>query len=247
VILAGDFNAEPDHTAMDAVYSKSIPTKGELPRLSTGRFYEADICAYQPECRSPTRDGEGTNDKGSRKIDYVFADDAHFDLRINARVEDTADQCGGGDLNPFANNDCSDHRMPWADLRLGTTGKGVATGGLGVVPVGPDVLFDFDKAEIRSAAELDKVATKMIAQCFDEVLIKGHTDSKGSPAYNRALSERRAKAVKDYLVEKKRIPESIIATRGVGETQPVESNTNRDGSGNPRGRQRNRRVEITVE
>jgi outer membrane protein OmpA-like peptidoglycan-associated protein len=87
----------------------------------------------------------------------------------------------------------------------------------------------------------------MIAQCFDEVLIEGHADAKGAPAYNRALSKRRAEAVKDYLVKQKRIPASIITTRGVGETQPVAPNTTSDGRDNPRGRQQNRRVEITVE
>jgi outer membrane protein OmpA-like peptidoglycan-associated protein len=133
--------------------------------------------------------------------------------------------------------------MLWANLRLGKPGTGVATGGLGVVP---DVFFAFDKAEIKPA-ELDKVADAMIAQCFDEMLIEGHTDSKGAPEYNLALSERRAEAVKDYLVQEKKIPESIITTRGLGEAKPAAPNTKDDGSDNPKGREKNRRVEITVE
>jgi outer membrane protein OmpA-like peptidoglycan-associated protein len=80
-----------------------------------------------------------------------------------------------------------------------------------------------------------------------KVLIEGHTDSKGSPDLNLELSKRRAEAVKDWLVKKKRIPKSIITTRGFGETKPVAPNTNPDGSDNPQGRQQNRRVEITVE
>ena len=249
VILAGDFNAEPGHAVMDSVYSNqvpTIPTTDEPPRLSKGRFYEADMCADQPECQSPKRWGEDTNATGSKKIDYVFADDAHFDQRMTAKVEPTAKQCGGGDINPYAKNDCSDHRMLWANLRLGKTGTGVATGGLGVVP---DVPFAFDKAEIKPAerAKLAKVADAMIAQCFDEMLIEGYTDSKGSPKYNLALSERRVEAVKDYLVQEKKIPESIITTRGLGETKPAERNTKDDGSDYPKGREKNRRVEITVE
>ena len=112
-----------------------------------------------------------------------------------------------------------------------------------------DVLFDFDKAEIRPEAEetLDKVGS-VISQFPDgKALIEGHTDSKGSPDVNLGLSKRRAEAVKDWLVKKKGIPESIITTRGFGETKPVTPNTNPDGSDNTQGREQNRRVEITVE
>jgi len=112
-----------------------------------------------------------------------------------------------------------------------------------------DVLFDFDKADIKPEAErtLDKVGTVIAQFTGGKVLIEGHTDSKGSPDVNLGLSERRAEAVKDWLVKKKGVPESIITTRGFGETKPVAPNTNPDGSDNVQGRQQNRRVEITVE
>ena len=112
-----------------------------------------------------------------------------------------------------------------------------------------DVLFDFDKAEIKPEAEqtLDKVGSVISQFPEGKVLIEGHTDSKGSPDVNLGLSERRAEAVKDWLVKKKGVPESIITTRGFGETKPVTPNTNPDGSDDAQGRQQNRRVEITVE
>jgi outer membrane protein OmpA-like peptidoglycan-associated protein len=112
-----------------------------------------------------------------------------------------------------------------------------------------DVLFDFGKAEIKPEAEqtLDKVGTVIAQFPEGQVLIEGHTDSKGSRNVNRELSKRRAEAVKDWLVRKKDIPESIITTVGSGETKPVVPNSNPDGSDNPAGRQQNRRVEITVE
>jgi outer membrane protein OmpA-like peptidoglycan-associated protein len=112
-----------------------------------------------------------------------------------------------------------------------------------------DVLFDFDKAEIKPEAErtLDQVGTVIGQFPEGKVLIEGHTDSKGSPDINLELSKRRAEAVKDWLVKKKDVPESIITTRGFGETKPVTSDKNPDGSDNPQGRQQNRRVEITVE
>jgi outer membrane protein OmpA-like peptidoglycan-associated protein len=112
-----------------------------------------------------------------------------------------------------------------------------------------DVLFDFDQAEIKPEAEqtLDKVGSVISQFPEGKVLIEGHTDSKGSPDVNLGLSKRRAEAVKDWLVRKKDVTESIITTRGAGETKPITQNTNPDGSDNPQGRQQNRRVEITVE
>ncbi|MEC4748916.1 OmpA family protein [Methylomicrobium sp. Wu6] len=112
-----------------------------------------------------------------------------------------------------------------------------------------DVVFDFGKAEIKSKAEqtLDKVGTVIAQFPEGKVLIEGYTDSKGSQRVNLDLSKRRAEAVKDWLVKKKGVAESIITTAGFGETKPVAPNTNPDGSDNPQGRQQNRRVEITVE
>ena len=112
-----------------------------------------------------------------------------------------------------------------------------------------DVLFDFDKAEVRPEAEraLDKVGN-VIAQ-FPEgrVIIVGYTDSKGTPNTNLELSQRRAEAVKAWLVKHKKVSESSITTEGFGEAKPVAANSNPDGSDNPQGRQQNRRVEITVD
>jgi outer membrane protein OmpA-like peptidoglycan-associated protein len=112
-----------------------------------------------------------------------------------------------------------------------------------------DVLFDFGKAGIKPEAEqtLEKVGTVIAQFPEGKVLIEGYTDSKGSQRANLGLSRRRAQAVKDWLVTKKGIPESIITTHGRGETKPVAPNTNSDGSDNPQGREQNRRVEIKVE
>jgi outer membrane protein OmpA-like peptidoglycan-associated protein len=78
------------------------------------------------------------------------------------------------------------------------------------------------------------------------VLIEGHTDGKGTHPYNIKLSENRAASVKKWLVENAGVSGSRITTRGWGETKPVAPNTNPDGSDNPAGRQKNRRVEITI-
>ena len=112
-----------------------------------------------------------------------------------------------------------------------------------------DVVFDFGKADIQPKAEqtLDQVGTVISQFPGGSVLIEGYTDSKGPERENLELSERRAQAVKNWLVKNKGIAESIITIRGLGEASPVAPNINPDGSDSPQGRQQNRRVEITVE
>jgi outer membrane protein OmpA-like peptidoglycan-associated protein len=111
-----------------------------------------------------------------------------------------------------------------------------------------DVLFDFDKADIRSEAEpaLHQVVEIIKQYPRASVAIHGYTDAKGAEAYNLRLSDRRAAAVKSWLVEKGGMNGKQIKTKGWGKANPVAPNTNPDGSDNPEGRQKNRRVEITV-
>ena len=111
-----------------------------------------------------------------------------------------------------------------------------------------DILFDFDKSTIRPAAEpvLTQVADVINKYPNAAVLIEGYTDSKGKDSYNLKLSDRRAASVKDWLVKKGGVGNKKITTKGLGEADPVAPNENPDGSDNPEGRQKNRRVEITV-
>jgi outer membrane protein OmpA-like peptidoglycan-associated protein len=111
-----------------------------------------------------------------------------------------------------------------------------------------DVLFDFDKYNLRpeAADSLRKVGEVTKSYGNSPVLIEGHTDSKGSPPYNMKLSENRAAAVKSWLVENAGVAASRITTRGWGETKPIAPNKKADGSDDPAGRQKNRRVEITI-
>ncbi|HUF44092.1 MAG TPA: OmpA family protein, partial [Aestuariivirgaceae bacterium] len=78
------------------------------------------------------------------------------------------------------------------------------------------------------------------------VTIAGYTDAKGSDSYNLKLSERRAASVKDWLVANASIRGGNLSTVGYGEANPVAPNSYLDGSDNPDGRQKNRRVEIAV-
>ena len=112
--------------------------------------------------------------------------------------------------------------------------------------VGSDFLFDFDRSEVRPEAEpaVAELAQR-IAQAKNMVMIEGHTDAKGSESYNQGLSERRAAAVRAALVERG-LPIGPLNIRGFGKSRPVAPNQHADGSDDPDGRQRNRRVEIVI-
>ena len=106
-----------------------------------------------------------------------------------------------------------------------------------------DVLFDTGKAQLRSEAQsaLEKVAVVLAQFPGAKVEVAGHTDSKGRPAMNLDLSEKRAVAVSEFLKKRAELAGINFTTRGFGETKPIASNDTDEG------RQQNRRVEIVVE
>lgn len=103
------------------------------------------------------------------------------------------------------------------------------------------VNFGFDSSNLTSSAKtnLDKLAQVLKNNPDTNINIYGYTDSKGSDAYNLSLSERRANAVKSYLVAKG-ISSSRIFAMGRGENDPVASNDTEAG------RAENRRVEFAI-
>lgn len=103
------------------------------------------------------------------------------------------------------------------------------------------IFFDFDKTTLQpvSYTELDKVVEFLISNPGVEVEISGHTDSKGADVYNLNLSQGRAEAVVDYLMNQGIAAYRLIA-KGYGEGKPVASNDTDEG------RAENRRVEFTV-
>lgn len=116
------------------------------------------------------------------------------------------------------------------------------------IELAADVLFDFDKDTLKPAAQetLQKAATVIREQTKGDIRIDGHTDAKGDDSYNQKLSERRAAAVKNWLTGNGNLAGRRMGAHGFGEQRPVASNTLADGSDDPDGRQKNRRVEITV-
>jgi outer membrane protein OmpA-like peptidoglycan-associated protein len=103
------------------------------------------------------------------------------------------------------------------------------------------VLFDYNSATIKEESKplLRTYGKVLQGDLADAVLvIAGHTDSKGSDQYNLALSQRRAEAVKQFLVSEYHIADIRLITKPYGEGKPIASNEN------PEGRAKNRRVEF---
>jgi len=109
------------------------------------------------------------------------------------------------------------------------------------VVLNADTFFDFDKSDIKAEGRqvLDQVAAQVRQLNLETLIATGHTDSTGPAAYNQGLSERRANAVKTYLVNQG-VPADRVYAEGRGASQPIASNATREG------RAQNRRVEIEV-
>jgi OmpA-OmpF porin, OOP family len=156
-----------------------------------------------------------------------------------------APSCADSDSDGDGVNDCDD-KCPGSQA-----GQTIGPDGC-PVPVSIDlkgVNFDFDKSTLRPDAVAILNEAIEILKRYPELKVEvaGHTDSKGTDAYNQALSERRARAVYDYLTSNGVDAGRLVGPVGYGESRPIAPNTNDDGSDNPEGRARNRRTELNVQ
>jgi outer membrane protein OmpA-like peptidoglycan-associated protein len=106
-----------------------------------------------------------------------------------------------------------------------------------------DVKFDFDKSVVKSESygDIKSLADFMSQYPQTTTVVEGHTDSVGTDAYNQRLSERRANAVRDVLVNQYGVGSNRVSSVGYGESRPVADNSTEQG------RAVNRRVEAEVE
>jgi outer membrane protein OmpA-like peptidoglycan-associated protein len=116
------------------------------------------------------------------------------------------------------------------------------------IDLSADVLFAFDKADLLPEARqsLAQAAAIIREKAKGTVRIDGYTDAKGSESYNQHLSERRATSVENWFKQSGHLTSVSFVAKGFGAKNPVAPNTKPDGSDDPDGRQRNRRVEITI-
>jgi outer membrane protein OmpA-like peptidoglycan-associated protein len=116
------------------------------------------------------------------------------------------------------------------------------------VTLAPDVLFDFDKSDLRAvaASTLHNLADVIRAKAHGRIAIRGYADALGKDAYNQRLSEQRAASVKTWLAGHEQLAATRLAASGLGARDPVAPNRHPDGSDNPDGRQLNRRVTVLI-
>ncbi len=105
-----------------------------------------------------------------------------------------------------------------------------------------DILFDFDRATLKREVEFNLVRVATILNQFPEmrVAIEGHTDNVGKADYNLELSERRAAAVREFLIAQG-VAAGRLTSAGFGMTRPLADNATAEG------RQRNRRVDLVIQ
>jgi OmpA-OmpF porin, OOP family len=112
----------------------------------------------------------------------------------------------------------------------------------------PNIQYEFDKSNILEASKIAIDTTIFeLMEANPELIIEiqSHTDNKGSDQYNEKLSQKRAESVVKYLISKGIKPEKLKA-KGYGESKPIASNENTDGTDNPDGRAQNRRTDFKI-
>ena len=117
-----------------------------------------------------------------------------------------------------------------------------------IIDLPADALFEYDKAVLTPAAEVElRKAAEMIRRSPPGAIrVVGHTDNKGDEAYNQTLSEARANRVADWLREQVGVRQRELLVSGRGETAPIAPNEKAAGGDDPVGRAKNRRVELVV-
>ena len=142
--------------------------------------------------------------------------------------------CAGSDRSVLFDEDAASAEQK-AREALADIEKKIARGDL------PKIQFDFDKAEItpESYPTLNLIVSVLSRSERLKLFVLAHTDSVGTEDYNLDLSERRARAVKEFLV-KKGLPPPTIRYRGYGFAHPLADNSTEEG------RAKNRRVEFRV-
>lgn len=235
----GNKNVKGNLSSLDAVYHFGTPGVGLRPYLSAGMGHQSISNLNQRTGRDRT-----TFANVGAGVKYYVTENFFAKASVDG-------------MHGFDN-----HQSEWmAGVGVGLNfGGKKAVAAPAVAPVEPvvyeeeaveaetvrvelDVKFDFDKAQVQqdSYSDIENLAEFMKQFPQTSTTVEGHTDSTGNDSYNQNLSERRAGAVRDVLVNQYGVEAERINAVGYGEARPVADNATRDG------RAVNRRVEAAVE
>lgn len=172
------------------------------------------------------------------EIDIASASTGRSAIRLEARTAEADAARRQAEISAAAAAQAAE-RMSEMEKELAELNARKTERGL-VITLG-DVLFDLNKAELKSGSERNVRRIADFLQEYPErkALIEGFTDSTGSESYNQVLSERRAESVRRFLIANG-VSADRVTARGYGEMSPVANNET------AAGRQLNRRVEIII-
>lgn len=216
--------AKPD-TAPDKIRNSLTVLSGTVLEKKTGRPLEARVTLID------NRSGETVKQTRSRKADGGFLVIMKSGRSYGISIEKEGYLFHSGHFNiPASENYQEVHKK----IHL----KPVDVGSKVVLN---NIFFDLDQAVLKDAskAELERVYQVLDKNPGLKVQVNGHTDSQGTEQYNRKLSEQRAKAVVNYLVNKG-IDKERLTYKGYGASEPAADNNSKAG------RKKNRRTEIQI-
>ncbi len=209
--------------------SEAVLRQAEQTWESTGDQQEVNHLAYVTERKVEIARATAQENKAEADIQQLGAERAQVPVEARAREAQLAREVASESAARVRQLE-----RELATLRTRQTERGL-------VLTLDDVLFEFNKTELKPGAmhDLYPLVTFLKENPARSVLIEGYTDSIGPDSYNLELSQRRAEAVRSFLVRNGIDPARITA-RGYGKAYPVTSNETEAG------RQQNRRVEVVV-
>jgi outer membrane protein OmpA-like peptidoglycan-associated protein len=222
-----------DSVKLRSIYAQKIGAGYSFTRGEPWESYNVEQQAHVVEKWSEERKDRGENDELFPYIHYIIRQEGQWKLSTKE----------------YRSKSLGELHLMLAGERAGinTTVDGptriTVSDDYMVAALSGDVLFDFDKAVVKPAADpvLHQAAVTIRAKTTPRlraILINGHADSTGGAAYNEKLSEQRAAAVAKWFTSRGLFPQSLLRPQGFGETRPRFPNTT------PENRAKNRRVEI---
>jgi outer membrane protein OmpA-like peptidoglycan-associated protein len=161
--------------------------------------------------------------------------DAAGNTAVGAILGAVVGGAAGGIIGNYMDEQAAEMERDLEGAKIERVGEGIK------ITFDSGILFDVDKSDLRAEAKdnISKLAVILNKYEDTNILLEGHTDSDGAEDYNMALSERRARAVQNYLAQNE-VGTPRMSVAWYGESQPVADNTT------PEGKQANRRVEVAV-
>ena len=220
-----------------------------LPNLSAGehdislQIFASDgdnlisFCQYDT-IRILTQSETDSVTKSNTDTDIIAVNDSDQDLSDTNQTDNNNDSDQSQNDNNTSDNDHNNSTS--ADSLMNSNG---------VVNISFEpIYFGFDKAYLTktSTNDLDKLAQYLLENNTHKVIIVGHTDAMGSEQYNILLSQKRTKSTVNYLNNKGIKSNRIFNILNKGESDPAMPNIKPDGTDNPQGRKKNRRVEFII-